>query len=361
MTVSVCIIVFFHTFVGKNVEIMLDSRIEHINATLAELTELMQLVAKSYPDVPAILCKISLEKGEQLCEELRTLNTVKENVPSLEHTAGDEESSSFSEECGAEKKSSPVSPLSENESGEVSPSAEQENAEKVDLSCREPESRDEVPAVQPSQEEEGEETPLPDGALGKDTAEVLFAWDTTEEEFCLFDRVPDAQAAKEEDAVEQNPVSEMNIDTPQTAEEYPKEDGSEVPVSTVATPGEEAPDEEAGDAPVGDDTDAHGQVPLDESESTPEANAEVESPSSIEEAHPAYRELQKMMSINDRFLFRRELFDSDGELMGQTIDALNDITSYEESLAYLHSHFMWDFESETFELLRSLLQQRFEP
>ena len=77
MTVSVCIIVFFHTFVGKNVEIMLDSRIEHINATLAELTELMQLVAKSYPDVPAILCKISLEKGEQLCEELRTLNTVK--------------------------------------------------------------------------------------------------------------------------------------------------------------------------------------------------------------------------------------------------------------------------------------------
>ena len=40
---------------------MLDSRIEHINATLAELTELMQLVSESYPEVPAILCKFSLE------------------------------------------------------------------------------------------------------------------------------------------------------------------------------------------------------------------------------------------------------------------------------------------------------------
>ena len=53
---------------------MLDSRIEHINATLAELTELMQLVSESYPEVPAILCKISLEKGESLCEELRALH-----------------------------------------------------------------------------------------------------------------------------------------------------------------------------------------------------------------------------------------------------------------------------------------------
>lgn len=66
---------------------MLDSRIEHINATLAELTELMQLVSESYPEVPAILCKISLEKGESLCEELRALNTVKETIPMVEQTA----------------------------------------------------------------------------------------------------------------------------------------------------------------------------------------------------------------------------------------------------------------------------------
>ena len=84
MIETVWIIVFFHTFVGKNVEIMLDSRIEHINATLAELTELMQLVSESYPEVPAILCKISLEKGESLCEELRALNTVKETIPMVE-------------------------------------------------------------------------------------------------------------------------------------------------------------------------------------------------------------------------------------------------------------------------------------
>ena len=79
-----------------------------------------------------------------------------------------------------------------------------------------------------------------------------------------------------------------------------------------------------------------------------------------EESKPDYRELQKMMSINDRFLFRRELFDNDGDLMAQTIEELNHITSYEESLTYLQNRFAWDFESEAFELLRSLLQQRFE-
>ena len=44
----------------------------------------------------------------------------------------------------------------------------------------------------------------------------------------------------------------------------------------------------------------------------------------------------------------------------QTIEELNQITSYEESLTYLQNRFAWDFESEAFELLRSLLQQRFE-
>ena len=98
-------------------------------------------------------------------------------------------------------------------------------------------------------------------------------------------------------------------------------------------------------------------------EEKPESDVPEEGMETIvhsEESKADYRELQKMMSINDRFLFRRELFDNDGDLMAQTIEELNHITSYEESLTYLQNRFAWDFESEAFELLRSLLQQRFE-
>ena len=69
-------------------------------------------------------------------------------------------------------------------------------------------------------------------------------------------------------------------------------------------------------------------------EEKPESDVPEEGMETIvhsEESKADYRELQKMMSINDRFLFRRELFDNDGDLMAQTIEELNHIASYEES------------------------------
>ena len=53
-------------------------------------------------------------------------------------------------------------------------------------------------------------------------------------------------------------------------------------------------------------------------EEKPESDVPEEGMETIvhsEESKADYRELQKMMSINDRFLFRRELFDNDGDLM----------------------------------------------
>ena len=137
---------------------MLDSRIEHINATLAELTELMQLVSESYPEVPAILCKISLEKGESLCED-PALNTVKETITMVEQTA--------------EKV----------ESGEASLLV-YENAERNDIPMC-----DTV-----SKENRGTENLSPIRKkkifLMWKRVHLFFLRDATDEEFCLFDRIP---------------------------------------------------------------------------------------------------------------------------------------------------------------------------
>ena len=315
---------------------MLDSRIEHINATLAELTELMQLVSESYPEVPAILCKISLEKGECLCEELRALNTVKETVPmvvqTVEKVESDEVSSLVSE--GAERNDIPMCDTVSEENKECE--------ESFSLS---------------------EEKDIPDTRV----CASPFSWDATDEEFCLFDRIPEMQTSERNGDILPRSSWETSRESSDSRENRVEK---EIPSLDKIVDGnqEEAVslDENIGDSlqeycSVEEMTTVSGEEnPLEEKQESDVPEEGVAMILHSEEGQPDYRELQKMMSINDRFLFRRELFDNDGDLMAKTIEKLNHITSYEESLTYLQNHFVWDFESETFELLRSLLQQRFE-
>lgn len=339
---------------------MSDSRVEHINATLSELVDLMQLITKSYPEVPAILYKISLEKGESLCEELRALNTVKESVP----------------RTNAE--------MASVESGEASPHMVETvvNESLAETTVSDDGSREGNTSVA---------TPETEKVADKKVS-MPFSWDTTEEEFCLFDRIPEMKTTVDETpaVAEGGAATDNKLDSEEKA---PAESVAEAPV-TESEREEEVPLCESNPEVENSDAEPLSQEPAaeasiekrQEQESVAEASTEVpleqkeaemphdevstvvtaelieseEPVAPAEKKTPLYRELQKMMSINDRFLFRRELFDNDGELMGKTIDELNEITSYEESLAYLHNHFNWDFESETVDLLRSLLQHRFE-
>lgn len=319
---------------------------EHINATLSELVDLMQLVTKSYPEVPAILYKIALEKGEAFCDELRALNTVKESVRPVEATAA--------------------------------PTVSEESLHTAECENEEPLFTAGVPVVEVECECAAEATSSEaDEEVADKKVSMPFSWDTTEEEFCLFDRVPEMKttvdetpAVPEEGAATDNELSEEKTLAESVAEEPVTESEHEEDVTLC----ESNPEVENSDAePLPQETAAEASVEerqeQKEAEMPHEATpavvtaevVETEEPvAPVEKKTPLYRELQKMMSINDRFLFRRELFDNDGELMGKTIDELNEITSYEESLAYLHNHFNWDFESETVDLLRSLLQHRFE-
>lgn len=70
-------------------------------------------------------------------------------------------------------------------------------------------------------------------------------------------------------------------------------------------------------------------------------------------------DFRKAFSLNDRFRFRRELFEGDEEKMNRTITALNDIHSYEESMDYLHNTLNWNIDDPAVADFIKLLEKRF--
>ena len=261
---------------------MSDVCIERIKTTLSELQELVELIAKNSPETPEILYKITLEKGESLCEQVRAFITDNKTVAAAA----------------------------------VMP-------DKV-IETNIPVSADAL-ASDTSTGVDGKEDELkPEEKKDSVQESSSFSWDTSDDDFCLFDGIiptkksSDAPAAEDEKNEESAKSSSKEVETP-AAEDSVSDDSSEIVF-----------DKE-------NETSASENVPPIQG-----------------------KELETMMNINDRFLFRRELFDGDGELMASVIDALNHITSYEASLTYLHTHFAWDFESETVGLLCMLIQQRFE-
>ena len=70
-------------------------------------------------------------------------------------------------------------------------------------------------------------------------------------------------------------------------------------------------------------------------------------------------DMKKVISLNDRFLFCRELFANDERLMNQIISELNMKESYEASIDYLKNRFDWNFEDQYVAGFVAALKKRF--
>ncbi len=71
-------------------------------------------------------------------------------------------------------------------------------------------------------------------------------------------------------------------------------------------------------------------------------------------------DLRHAISLGDRFLFQRELFEQNGELMQKTLEALNELPNLDSALAYIDKHFgSWDKDSTAYQLFYTILQRRF--
>ena len=73
----------------------------------------------------------------------------------------------------------------------------------------------------------------------------------------------------------------------------------------------------------------------------------------------AVDDIRQAISLGDRFLYQRELFGQNAELMQKTLNELNELSSYDAAVAYISDHFQWDTESSTYQQFLVTLHRRF--
>ena len=73
----------------------------------------------------------------------------------------------------------------------------------------------------------------------------------------------------------------------------------------------------------------------------------------------AVEDIRQAISLGDRFLFQRELFAGNGELMQKTLDEINNLGSLNEAMDYVLDNFDWDKESTAVQLFENVLKRRF--
>ena len=106
-------------------------------------------------------------------------------------------------------------------------------------------------------------------------------------------------------------------------------------------------------------------APVVEKKEEPQIVEEEPAPTPVEEASPKAAiygkpvdDIRQAISLGDRFLYQRELFGQNAELMQRTLTELNELGSFDEAISYI-SRFNWDTESNTYQQFLVTLHRRF--
>lgn len=59
----------------------------------------------------------------------------------------------------------------------------------------------------------------------------------------------------------------------------------------------------------------------------------------------SYRDIRRNLTLNDKFMFKRELFNDSIEEFNDTLDLISAMNSYDEALEYLCDDLAWDPEN----------------
>ena len=91
----------------------------------------------------------------------------------------------------------------------------------------------------------------------------------------------------------------------------------------------------------------------------------IEEPAHEEQASPkaavygkAVDDIRQAISLGDRFLYQRELFSQNAELMQRTLAEINALGSFDEAMNYI-AQFNWDQESNSYQQFVVTLHRRF--
>ena len=146
----------------------------------------------------------------------------------------------------------------------------------------------------------------------------------------------------------EEPVAEPEVETP-----------IEEPMAEVKIEAEEEieVEEEATNTPA-EEAVAEPQQEQPQPQPTPSHTATIQ-PQQTTLFGASVEDIRQAISLGDRFLFQRELFAGNGELMQKTLDELNALGSLEEAMDYVADNFEWESDSTAVQLFENVLKRRF--
>lgn len=99
------------------------------------------------------------------------------------------------------------------------------------------------------------------------------------------------------------------------------------------------------------------EEPIAEEPKAEEPKEETAAPKAVLYGKPV-DDIRQAISLGDRFLYQRELFGQNAELMQRTLTELNGLSSFDEALQYI-GQFGWDTESNSYQQFLVTLHRRF--
>ena len=132
---------------------------------------------------------------------------------------------------------------------------------------------------------------------------------------------------EDEDFEVEEPIEEEEVVAKEVAEE-PVAEAPKVEEPVVEEPKAEEPQQELFEEPV--------------------AEKEPAAPKAMLYGKPV-DDIRLAISLGDRFLYQRELFGQNAELMLRTLTEINELKSFDEAMTYIGSRFQWDTESNSYQ------------
>ena len=157
---------------------------------------------------------------------------------------------------------------------------------------------------------------------------------------------------EDEDFEVEEPIEEEEVVAKEVAEE-PVAEAPKVEEPKVEEPKVEEPVVEE---PVVEEPKA--EEPQQELFEEPVAEKEPAAPKAMLYGKPV-DDIRLAISLGDRFLYQRELFGQNAELMLRTLTEINELHSFDEAMTYIGSRFQWDTESNSYQQFIVSLHRRF--
>lgn len=155
----------------------------------------------------------------------------------------------------------------------------------------------------------------------------------------------DDEKTEEEPAAEAEPEPETPVEetAPVQPEPEPEPEAEPEPVAVIVT--EEAAEVKEPETVAGT---AEPEPEQPEADARPEVKSEAKAEMRVDEmlTRREARELRKAFTLNDKFRFRRELFNNDNDKFRETLERIEHMQSNDEAVAYMTEVLGWNLDDE---------------